>query len=98
MLDHVIVFTAKEQAEYQELERDATLQGDEILVKDDYDLISAGTELANFRAMPICLGIGEACGVAAALAVKKGVPPRKISAEKIRGVLLSSIASANEKS
>ena len=32
MLDHVVVFTAKEQAEYQELERDATLQGDEILV------------------------------------------------------------------
>ena len=52
MLDHVVVFTAREQAEYQELERDATLKGDEILVKDDYDLISAGTELANFRAMP----------------------------------------------
>ena len=52
MIDHVIVFTAREQAEFQELERDATLRGDEILVKDDYDLISAGTELANFRAMP----------------------------------------------
>ena len=52
MIDHVIVFTAREQAEFQELERDATLRGDEILVKDDYDLISAGTELANYRALP----------------------------------------------
>ena len=52
MKDHVIVFTAKQKAEFLEEELDATLQGNEILVKDDYDLISAGTELANYRALP----------------------------------------------
>lgn len=52
MKDHVIVFTAKEKAEFLETEIDETLTGDEILVKDDYDLISAGTELANYRALP----------------------------------------------
>ena len=52
MKDHVIVFTAKQKAEFLEQELDATLHGDEILVKSDYDLISAGTELANYRALP----------------------------------------------
>lgn len=52
MKDHVIVFTAKEKAEFLEKELDEKLTGDEILVKDDYDLISAGTELANYRALP----------------------------------------------
>ena len=52
MKDHVIVFTAKETAEFLETEFDETLTGDEILVKDDYDLVSAGTELANYRALP----------------------------------------------
>lgn len=52
MKDHVIVFTAKETAEFLETELDETLAGDEILVKDDYDLVSAGTELANYRALP----------------------------------------------
>ena len=52
MKDHVIVFAAKETAEFLETELDETLTGDEILVKDDYDLVSAGTELANYRALP----------------------------------------------
>lgn len=52
MKNHVITFTAKETAEFLEEELDAELHGDEILVKNDYDLISAGTELANYRALP----------------------------------------------
>ena len=52
MKNHAVIFTAKEKAEFLEEELDAGLHGDEILVKDDYDLISAGTELANFRALP----------------------------------------------
>ena len=52
MKDHVIVFTSKQKAEFQETQLDETLTGDEILVKSDYDLISAGTELANYRARP----------------------------------------------
>ena len=52
MKDHVIVFTSKQKAEFLEQELDETLTGDEILVKSDYDLISAGTELANYRALP----------------------------------------------
>ena len=52
MKNHAVIFTAKEKAEFLEEELDAELHGDEIIVKDDYDLISAGTELANFRALP----------------------------------------------
>ena len=52
MKNHIITFTAKETAEFLEENFDADPQGDEILVKDDYDLISAGTELANYRALP----------------------------------------------
>lgn len=46
----------------------------------------SGTHLAhsNFRAMPICLAIGEADGIAAALAVKNDVLPSQIQAEAIR--------------
>jgi 2-desacetyl-2-hydroxyethyl bacteriochlorophyllide A dehydrogenase len=52
MKDHAIVFTAKRKAEFPETELDENLLGDEIPVKDDYDLISAGTELANYRELP----------------------------------------------
>jgi 2-desacetyl-2-hydroxyethyl bacteriochlorophyllide A dehydrogenase len=52
MKNHVVTFTAKERAEFLEEEFDAELHGDEVLVKDDYDLISAGTELANYRELP----------------------------------------------
>ena len=45
----------------------------------------SGTHLAhsNFRVMPICMGIGEACGVAAALAVKQGRMLRNITPAEI---------------
>ncbi len=50
----------------------------------------SGTHIAhsNFRAMPICVGIGEACGVAAALAIKEKKPLRNISHIDIQKVLL----------
>ena len=53
----------------------------------------SGTHMAhsNFRVMPICIGIGEACGVAAALASKSGRQPRKIDAAEIRAVILKEI-------
>ena len=50
----------------------------------------SGTHMAhsNYRVMPICVGIGEACGIAAALAVKKGVTPREITAAEIQAELV----------
>lgn len=49
----------------------------------------SGTHMAhsNFRAMPICVGIGEAGGVTAALAVKNGCQPREVSVSAIQKVL-----------
>ncbi|MBQ8351311.1 MAG: FAD-dependent oxidoreductase [Clostridia bacterium] len=49
----------------------------------------SGTHMAhsNFRVMPICVGIGEAGGVAASLAVKKGILPREVRAEEIQTYL-----------
>ncbi|MBE6952399.1 MAG: FAD-dependent oxidoreductase [Ruminococcaceae bacterium] len=46
----------------------------------------SGTHMAhsNFRVMPICVGIGEAAGAAAALAARRNCAPGKISAEEIR--------------
>lgn len=46
----------------------------------------SGTHMAHssFRAMPICVGIGEACGVAAAIAVKKNINLRNVGPEEIR--------------
>ena len=41
---------------------------------------------SNFRAMPICAGIGEAAGIAAALAVKKGKQVRDITAKEIQEI------------
>ncbi|MBO7176661.1 MAG: FAD-dependent oxidoreductase, partial [Clostridia bacterium] len=50
----------------------------------------SGTHMAhsNYRVMPICVGIGEAAGVAAALAVKKGISPREITAAEIQAELI----------
>ena len=50
----------------------------------------SGTHMAhsNFRVMPICVGIGEAGGIAAALAVRKGCQVRDISAAEIQKELL----------
>ena len=49
----------------------------------------SGTHMAhsNFRAMPICVGIGEACGAAAALAVKSGRLLREIKPSEIRKMI-----------
>ena len=46
----------------------------------------SGTHMAHssFRAMPICVGIGEACGAAAAIAVKKNINLRNVEPEEIR--------------
>ena len=46
----------------------------------------SGTHLAhsNFRVMPICVGIGEAAGTAAAIAVKEGISLDAVSPAKIR--------------
>lgn len=49
----------------------------------------SGTHMAhsNFRAMPICIGIGEACGAAAAIAAKSGREPREIDSAEIRTII-----------
>ena len=49
----------------------------------------SGTHMAhsNFRAMPICVGIGEASGVAAAIAAKSGRQPRNVDPTEIREAL-----------
>ena len=46
----------------------------------------SGTHIAhsNYRAMPICVGIGAAAGVAAATAIKKGVQVRDIKGEELQ--------------
>ena len=47
-----IYFPEKEKAAFAAEEQDMTLHGNEVLVKTDFDLLSAGTELANFHALP----------------------------------------------
>lgn len=49
----------------------------------------SGTHIAhaNYRVMPICAALGAAAGVAAALAVKKGVRPRDVSALEMQKYL-----------
>ncbi|MBQ8163653.1 MAG: FAD-dependent oxidoreductase [Clostridia bacterium] len=46
----------------------------------------SGTHMAhsNFRVMPICMAVGEACGVAAALACKKNISPRNVDVQEIQ--------------
>ena len=46
----------------------------------------SGTHMAhsNYRVMPICVGIGEAAGTAAALAAEKNIPLTEVSAGEIR--------------
>jgi len=46
----------------------------------------SGTHMAhsNFRAMPICMGTGEAAGVAAALAVAQNKTPRELDVKEIQ--------------
>lgn len=49
----------------------------------------SGTHMAhsNYRAMPICAGIGEAAGAAAAIAAKNNVSVRNVSADEIRALI-----------
>lgn len=49
----------------------------------------SGTHMAhsNFRVMPICVGIGEAAGAAAAIAAKSYITPREVLAEDIRKLI-----------
>lgn len=49
----------------------------------------SGTHIAhsNFRAMPICVGTGEAAGAAASISAKRGCEPADICAEEIRKVI-----------
>ncbi len=49
----------------------------------------SGTHMAHssFRAMPICVGTGEACGAAAAIAAKSGKKLRDITAQDIRALI-----------
>jgi hypothetical protein len=50
--------------------------------------ISATHEgLAGFRGMGSVMSIGQGAGVAAALAARKGVTPRQVSAKDIQAVL-----------
>ncbi len=62
-------------------------------VKTDGLLLSgrniSGTHMAhsNFRAMPICVAIGEAAGAAASIAVKKNIQPREVNVAEIQNLL-----------
>jgi hypothetical protein len=49
----------------------------------------SGTHMAhsNFRVMPICVGIGEAAGTAAALSIKNNCSLLEISAKEIRDII-----------
>jgi len=51
----------------------------------------SGTHKAhsNFRVMPICANMGQAAGIAAALCVQKGLPPRFLPVVDIQAVLRS---------
>ena len=42
---------------------------------------------SNYRVMPICIEIGEACGIAAALAVKQGNALRELNVAEIQALL-----------
>jgi glycosidase len=49
----------------------------------------SGTHMAhsNFRVMPICAGIGEAAGAAAAIALRDGLQVHEVKAEQIRELI-----------
>ena len=51
----------------------------------------SGTHMAHssYRAMPICVGMGEGAGVGAALAIRDGIPPREVSAKDIQRIILA---------
>ena len=49
----------------------------------------SGTHLAhsNYRVMPICVNMGQAVGIAAALCVKENIIPRKLEVKKLQQIL-----------
>lgn len=49
----------------------------------------SGTHMAhsNYRVMPICVAMGEAAGIAAALAIQMGIPPASLDAHTIQALL-----------
>lgn len=49
----------------------------------------SGTHMAhaNYRVMPICANMGQAAGIAAALASKEDIPPRKVEVAEIQKIL-----------
>lgn len=51
----------------------------------------SGTHLAhsNYRVMPICVNMGQAIGIAAALCVKEDILPRKLEVKKLQQILKS---------
>ena len=56
MKTHCVCFTAKEKAEYLEEKINSVLDGKSVLVKTQFDLVSAGTELANYHGLPNTAG------------------------------------------
>ncbi len=46
--------------------------------------------MSSARVMPICMAIGEAAGVGAALAVKYGISPKAVDVQEVRGILKNS--------
>ena len=42
---------------------------------------------ASVRVMPQCFAMGEAAGLAATLALEKGIPPREVDPEELRQAL-----------
>lgn len=51
----------------------------------------SGTHMAhsNFRVMPICAGMGQAAGLAAALCIKNGISPRALDVKLLQRELLA---------
>lgn len=45
--------------------------------------------LGSLRVIPSCLGMGQAAGVGAALAVEQGIEPEKVDTNEVRSILLA---------
>ena len=52
--------------------------------------------LASARVMPYCMAMGEAAGVAAAMAHKTGIAPRDVNTDDLRAILLENGAILTE--
>ena len=64
-------------------------QGVENLLLAGRDIAGTHKAHSNYRVMPICANIGQGAGIAAALAAKRGIPPRQVPAADIQAVLLA---------